>query len=204
MEIISQIITNSHKAQYESTKTTTAAFYTFNLVKELASPLYKEAIKYYKHVRTLDKKLKQIQNSVVADLENLFPSSYIIPSSSFTAKCNLSSDSDIDIYLYYNKPVDTKPLLDLKFIQKESPNPLYKLFNKMIDGVPIEVKVRNYKEAHIIRKLHIYLDTKLTTEERIYITYIKHKLVNNHAAYKAFKYLICNYCLYNMKIGKLF
>jgi hypothetical protein len=203
MDNIAQIITLSHQLQYEKTKTTAASIHTFNLIKELYGMFYKDAVKYYKQVRALDKKLKSIQNSIVAELEKAYPLAYIVPSSSFTAKCNVLSESDIDIYIYYIKPIDDKSLIDLKFVKKESPSIKYQLFCKTVDNIPIEIKVRNYKEAQTIRKLHAYLDTKLSTNDKIFITYIKSQLVNNRPAYKAFKTLVFNYCLYNIKVNTL-
>jgi hypothetical protein len=203
METIAQIVTLSHQLQYEKIKTTTASVHTFNLIKELYGLFYKDAVKYYKQVRALDKKLKPIQNSVVAELKEAYPAAYIVPSSSFTAKCNVASESDIDVYLYYVKPIDTKALINLKFVKKESPVAKYQLFCKTIDNIPIEIKVRNYKEAQTVRKLHDYLDNKLSTNDRVFVTYIKSQLVNNRPAYKAFKSLVFNYCLYNIKVNTL-
>ena len=199
MDIIANLVTSIHKYQYENKLDTGLSYNAFNLVMELNKVNHKEAINNYKQARLSDKKLRHIQNTCVSELEELFPTCQIIPSSSFTAKCNVPSDSDIDIYLYYKKHIDANLLTTLNYINKPSPSQSYALYSKTVDGIPIEVKVRGYAESARIRKLHAYLDKKLTTIERVNITYIKHALVNNKPAYKAFKYLVFNYGLYNLK-----
>lgn len=203
MELIANLAINIHKYQYDNKLDTDLSYYTFNLIAKLNEVNRKEAITYYKQARLSDKKLRQIQTACVRELNQLYPMCYIIPSSSFTAKCNVPSDSDIDIYIYYKKPIDTSMLASLNYTNKPSPVTAYSLYGKTVNNIPIEVKVRNYSEGTRMRKLHEYLDKKLTTLERINCTYIKHKLTNDKPAYKAFKYLLFNYCLYNLGDKKL-
>lgn len=191
------LITSMHDMQYSGKYDTSLAPHIFKLAIKLTEPHKDKAIAFYKQTRTSDKKIKAIQTSIVKQLRLLYDQCLIIPSSSFTAKCNLASDSDIDIYVYYKKLVDVTPLVKLNYVKKQSPV-VYELYGKTINGIPIEIKLRNYTEGTRIRLLHEYLDKKLTTLERVYITYIKHLLVKNKAAYKAFKYMVFNYCLYNI------
>lgn len=198
MDIIANLVTLVHQYQYENKIDTGLSYDTFKLVMKLAESNRKEAISNYKQARQSDKKLRQIQTTCVNELLELFPTCHVIPSSSFTAKCNVPSDSDIDIYLYYKKPIDASQLIKLNYVNKQSPVLIYSLYTKTVNGIPIEVKVRNYSEGSRVRKLHEYLDKKLTTIERVNVTFIKKSLVNNKPAYKAFKYLLFNYCLYKL------
>ena len=191
------LIISLHDIQYSGKYDTSLAPYIFTLVLKLAEQHKDKAVAFYKQTRILDKKIRAIQTATVKQLRLLYNQCLIIPSSSFTAKCNLASDSDIDIYVYYKKPVDVLPLVKLNYVKKQSPA-VYELYGKTTNGIPIEIKLRNYTEGTRIRLLHEYLDKKLTTLERVYITYIKHLLIKNKAAYKAFKYMVFNYCLYNI------
>jgi hypothetical protein len=196
MDQIASIVIATGKIQYDEKLDTSVSHDVFNLVLKLNDARHTDAIEYYRRTRLNDKKLKSIQSLVVKELVELFPTCIITPSSSFTAKCNTHADSDLDVYVYYKKLVDSTILTKYKYVSKQSPVSSYELYTKKIDGVVIEVKIRNYVEAARTRKLHLYLDKKLTTSERAHITYIKYKLVDNPAAYKAFKYLVFNYCLY--------
>lgn len=204
METVSTIVVEAHKAQYDLKLDLETAFHTFNLIMNISKVFNKEALAYYKTVRASDTRFKEAQKIAMTELKKSVDVSDIIPSSSFTAKCNQLKDSDLDIYIYYKKMPDLSGLKQFGYTSKPSPNPAYLIYSKSINSIDIEIKIRNYAEGSLTRKLHHFLDKKLTTSERVAITYIKFNLVENKEAYKAFKYLVYNYCLYKMGEKKLF
>jgi hypothetical protein len=186
---------------------------------ELAKENYfDDANKYYKSRSKLDKKLLKIQNKSLNEIKKcLTDIEYdIMPASSFSARTQLLGDSDIDLmirikYITINDIVKiTNKLGKCGYIFKNIGTPddeklRYFIHSKYLNGVEIEVKVRDYDGADFIAKLHKYLDSKLTKEQQIFTTYIKFLMKNggHKDEYWIFKLIYNEYGLYKIKSPSL-
>lgn len=158
--------------------------------------------------------LYQIMNDTVNEIEHIITSNNIsaivCPMSSICAQLNLIDESDIDIGILVddlNTPAgslnkqlfdDVYSLLlssgytfDHVFNEHVHYNRYYS-FVKYVDGVEIEVKVRDHETSKIILKLHKKLDNDLTENERTLLTYAKSLVVSDKKTYKNLKKII--YC----------
>lgn len=126
--------------------------------------------------------------------------------SSYSAKMNLIKESDVDFFILL-KPMTDEKVKEIRKILEEhsfefekvgSPGTenAYYIFNKYIDDVEVEFKVRDYKASKGIRGLHKYLDHKLPKELKILITYTKSVLKSsgNKEAYNKFKTIYFSVC----------
>jgi hypothetical protein len=90
---------------------------------------------------------------------------------------------------------------------KEDPTATYYVFQKIIDGIEIEIKVRDYDGAIFVANLHNYTDNELDEESKIYTTYIKYKLKENKEKYKneywKFKLIYTENAMYKTGATKL-
>lgn len=130
----------------------------------------------------------------------------VIIMSSYQARLNLINDFDIDIGILV-KNLDNSKFSVLyhylenngyKFIKTINPTSIkncYHSFQKNINNIEVEVKVRDMDYCKIIVDLHNYLDNNLSEEERSLFTYAKYKLKNleDISGYKCFKKLIYEY-----------
>jgi hypothetical protein len=179
-----------------------------------------EATKYYKTRSKSDKKLLKIQqkslNEIKKCLNDVFPDYYIMPASSFSSKTHLVGDSDIDLMIRiksmtFNDIIKiTNKLGNCGYIFKSIGTPedeklRYIIHGKIINGVEIEVKVRDYEASEFIANLHKYLDSKLTKEQQIFTTYIKYLMKNGNYKdeYWKFKLICYEYGLYKTKSSLL-
>lgn len=123
----------------------------------------------------------------------------IIPASSFSAGTYLIGDSDIDFAVVVKK-IDphkvacvSNALGQCQFIyndlrNKDNPRHTHWVFQKYIDNVEIEAKVRDMDGFRQILKMHTYLDNEMPQKDRVLITYIKYLLKQmNKKAYERFK-----------------
>ncbi len=154
---------------------------------------------YYLKVRSNDKQLNIIQDKVYNELNNLLQNKYeVIKANSFTAKTNLLENSDIDINVLITNDDDIDIIKEVllqnnwtfKEIRYEHLENKHYVFFKYIDKIEIEVKVRksSYYLKHI-HPMHIFLDTIMTEEYKIKITYLKKILCNDKSKYDDFKNL---------------
>lgn len=179
-----------------------------------------EATKYYKIRSKSDKKLLKIQeksiNEIKKCLNDVFPDYYIMPASSFSSKTHLVGDSDIDLMIRI-KSITINDIIKITnklgkcgYMFKSIGTPedeklRYIIHGKIINGVEIEVKVRDYEASEFIANLHKYLDSKLTKEQQIFTTYIKYLMKNGgyKNEYWKFKLIYNEYGLYKTKSSLL-
>lgn len=152
-----------------------------------------EAELYFNKRKHSDVKIEKIQKKVLKRIKKCFNGlKYdIIPASSFSAKVNVIGESDLDFMVtiknMYNN-IFSNNLDDIvKFSNrlgqcgyvfheiksKEDPTATYYVFQKKIDGIEIEVKVRDLDGSIFVANLHNYTDNTLDEESKIYTTYIK-------------------------------
>lgn len=126
--------------------------------------------------------------------------------SSYSAKMNLIKESDVDFFILL-KPMTEEKVKKLekilheyhfKFEKVGSPGTenAYHIFNKHIDDVEVEFKIRDFKVSKGIRGLHKFLDHKLDRDLKILITYTKYILKSggNKDAYNKFKTIFFSVC----------
>ena len=174
-----------------------------------------KAIIYYKKRKKQDKKLEKIQSKAIYEINKCINDcecykkhkiNYkLIPASSFSAKTNLINESDIDFAILvkdnnWNKTVCISNALgrcgyifnDLRNTNNEKLT--HWVFQKYINNVEIEGKVRDLDGFKELLKMHNYLDKKMNENDKIIITYIKYILKkNDETAYSDFKqFYYCN------------
>ena len=180
---------------------------------------FEQANKYYKLRSKSDNKLLKIQSKSLDEIKKCLSSTNIdyeiIPASSFSAKTHLVGDSDIDLMLRIKSMnindiiTVTNQLGKCGYIFKSIGTPTdeklrYFIHSKHINGVEIEVKVRDYHGAKFIVNLHKYLDNKLTKEQQIFTTYIKYLMKNNYKdEYWKFKLISQEHALYKINSSSL-
>jgi hypothetical protein len=131
--------------------------------------------------------------------------------SSYSAKMNLIKESDVDFFLLLNPMTDEKVerlgsiLKDHGFSFEKVGSPgtvnAYHIYNKIVDGVEVEFKIRDYSASEGIRGLHTVLDHKLDHTLKILITYAKSvlKASGNKDAYNKFKTIYFSVCFKDVK-----
>lgn len=160
------------------------------------------AKRYYVKRAENDDKLNSIQKQALSKLENCVGNDVaLMPASSFSAKTNLVGESDLDIALLVTDLlIDTNNIKLVRISNalgkcgfmlsdirnKNSPN-IHYVFQKYIDGVEIEVKLRDNKEFDEFKKMHSYLDNDEPMEIRMLVTYIKNIIRSNKSLYSNFK-----------------
>jgi predicted nucleotidyltransferase len=165
-------------------------------------------------------KLFQIQKKALGEikkcLKDVLPEYHIIPASSFSAKTYLISDSDIDLMLRIkNISIDdiikvANKLGQCGYIFKSIGTPgdeklRYFIHGKIINGVEIEVKIRDFDSSQFIVNLHNFLDNNLTIKQQMFTTFIKYlmKKEGKKEEYWKFKLIYNEYGLYKTKSTKL-
>jgi len=165
-------------------------------------------------------RLRAIEKTVKTEIEKMLGTHEVYSASSFSANTNLSGESDLD----FNIPFDA---LDKKLVQlsnncglhgyefsevRSEDNPgIHYVFQKIVDGVEIEVKLRHkafYMEVH--HKMHDYLDHHMSQHDKDTITWIKHKLnqlskqnSSKKKAYKLFKAMYYEQALSHAHVHKM-
>lgn len=131
--------------------------------------------------------------------------------SSYSAKMNLIKESDVDFFILLKPMTDEKVSIFDALLKKHnfafekvgSPGTVnaYHIYNKIVDGVEVEFKVRDYKASEGLRGLHDFLDNKLDKKLKILITYTKSvlKASGNKNTYNKFKTIYFNVCFKNVK-----
>lgn len=164
------------------------------ILKVIKKNYIREAKQYYIKRSKLDKKLEKIQTSIVRELKNCVSEAKcvaeqkiqcdIVPASSFSARTNLIGESDID-FLMLVKDNNTDKAICLantlgqhgyklsEIRNKHDQRVIHWVFNKYVDNVEIEVKVRDHDGFKEILKMHIYTDKKMSEEDKILATFGK-------------------------------
>lgn len=187
-----------------------------NIIENVKKIEIKNAAKYVKKRNKINDKLSKIQDSIKKEIETFIPLSKVYPASSFTAGTHLINDSDIDLNIVVDN-LDQNKIIELsnicginnfKFIEIRSKDDegLHYVFQKFIDNVEIELKLRLNKDYYmeINNKMHNYIDYVMSNEDKIIITWIKYNLKNTSKKnYNSFKALYYENALANEKIYKL-
>lgn len=187
------------------------------LIKEDATKYVKIRDIFNEKIRGIPEKVmsdinKEINKEIINEITNKQVNIKIDMQimSSYASKTNLIDESDIDIGLLIDQMNDEKLNIidqvlkkcDFKFVkimhQMGSIYNRYHVYNKIVDGIDIEIKVRDLEKTQTILELHKYLDTKLTEEETTLFTYGKY-LLKNTVEYDRFKMLIYNYAFFNLE-----
>ncbi len=123
----------------------------------------------------------------------------VVPASSFSARTHLAGESDIDFAVLI-KRLDTNKVVcasnglgacgfvynDLR--NREDARHIHWVFQKFVDGVELEAKVRDDAGFKELLKMHDYLDNGMDQDTRVLVTYIKHLLkTHSRKAYDEFK-----------------
>jgi len=175
---------------------------------------------YMKRREDDDKRLKKIETAVQKDITS-FLKEEVISASSFSAGTNLVGDSDLDFNVPIS-PMDTLNLVRLSNLcgqqgyefyeirNVESPN-LHFVFQKIVDGVEIEIKLNNRGPyMAVMDKVHTYLDRDMPPQDREGITWMKYKFKNlskrskeGKEYYNTFKAMYYEYALYHAEVNQI-
>ena len=168
-----------------------------------------DAKRYYAERRKGDAALERLQARAKAEIERCIGETAcvgmhklafrVVPASSFSARTHLTGESDIDFAVLI-KRIDTNKVVcasnglgacgfvynDLRNV--ESLRHVHWVFQKFVDGVELEAKVRDDDGFKEILKLHDYLDRRMDQDTRELVTYVKHLFkTHNKAGYDEFK-----------------
>ena len=183
------------------------------IIQYVAQNFGREAEAYYKKRSKHDKRLEEIQSQAYEEIITCVMSSLcnrdiiykIIPASSFSAKTNLVDEmSDLDFLVLVKSLTDDKAicfsnsfgtcnyiLTDIR--NREDSGKKHWVFQKYIDNVEIEAKVRDYDGFRELLKMHNYTDNLMPKRDKIYLTYAKYLLKRYDT--QAYEYLkMIYYC----------
>lgn len=141
--------------------------------------------------------------------------------SSINAGVNLIGESDIDIGILVTDldevklEIINKKLAEFGWKYSHTINPeldekKYHCFTNIINGIEVEIKVRDNKNSLPVLRLHEYMDTRMTSEQRTIFTYAKlkfkelSKIQNNKQTYMLFKKILHETFFYYIDGGYLF
>ena len=170
-----------------------------------------EATEYVKRRDVKNEEIKELPGKIISNIGKILEETkYDITlriMSSYNARLNLIDESDIDIGVLI-KDLDAGKLTNIhalllkdgythtKIVNPQDEKKKYYCYEKVVDGVEIEIKVRDFDHTQIIVKLHDYLDNDLTEDERIIFTYAKFMLKSDKILYKYMKMIIYAYASY--------
>ena len=185
--------------------------HTFDQILDLAraSGFEAAAKAYYEQRRRGDAALERLQTQTKKEIERCIQDTdcmgmhkmvfRVVPASSFSAKTHLTGESDIDFAVLV-KRIDTNKVVcasnglggcgfiynDLR--NPESPRHVHWVFQKFVNGVELEAKVRDDDGFKEILKLHDYLDHHMSQDTRELVTYVKHLFkTHDRKGYDEFK-----------------
>ena len=178
------------KKALNATRRIAAAHMAAEIAKYSEDPT---ALAYYAMCRAEDQKNATVQQKICDELRKYY--SDVVPASSFTSRTNLLGSSDIDIYIFQElkeqPPNMAFGLLSGQPVQHAA----YESYAHKIDSVDVEIKFRPDRE---IMQLHEWLDTQMTSGQRVALTYIKHLNAHRPAAYRRTKQCLFNWALIQM------
>jgi len=155
------------------------------------------AFEYRQQRDACNVELFKLLNCTLDLLNSLFKNTngmHIKPMSSICAKLNLINDSDVDIgilicglnlecgnvdcvkYERVSDVLEEHGFVYSHVFNADVPNNRYFSYCKIVNGVEIEVKIRDYASSFSILQLHEWLDTQLTDDEITLFTYAKYVL----------------------------
>jgi hypothetical protein len=178
-----------------------------------ANEYYKQREEYSnKNVDPVNEKVKVIIKNIKSEYLKLFNEelTYSV-ASSYSAKMNLIGESDIDYFILF-KPLTTDKLIKIsqllekynfkfqKIRNSDKVDIVYYVYDQVIDGIEVEVKVRDLMYSRSVIALHNYIDNKLDKDLKILLTYAKYQLKlkskedKSFKGYDLFKTIFYNYC----------
>lgn len=195
------------------------------IIKIIYEKYYEEAKKYYDERTKNDEKLEKIQKRAINEIKNCIEESEcfkklkieyeILPASSFSGKINLIKESDIDFGIVIKKLKNNDVICFSNALGKcgyimndvrnvDNKKTIHWVFQKFIDGIEIEGKVRDYDGFKDIYKMHNFIDNKMKIKTKIITTYTKYLLQSyNKQTYSNFKMFLYCYAGYHGKSKKL-
>jgi hypothetical protein len=215
--IISDTIDNNYKKHQKKTireryKGISKGYYRILNFMEIT--YYDKAKQYYIKRTKGDKKLKKIQSKSLKEITKCINNPMchtkqkinykLIPASSFSAKTNLIGESDLDILLLVKRITDDDSIClsnalgmcdyGLSCVRNsENKDTKHWVFQKYIDKVEIECKLRSYEGFKEILKMHQYTDFGMTQKEKILATYTKY-LLKKYSPKNYEKFKMIYYC----------
>jgi hypothetical protein len=178
-----------------------------------ANEYYKQREEYSnKNVDPVNEKVKVIIKNIKSEYLKLFNEelTYSV-ASSYSAKMNLIGESDIDYFILF-KPLTTEKLIKIsqllekynfkfqKIRNSDKVDIVYYVYDQVIDGIEVEVKVRDLMYSRSVVALHNYIDNKLDHNLKVLLTYAKYQLKlkskedKSFKGYDMFKTIFYNYC----------
>ena len=178
-----------------------------------ANEYYKQREEYSnKNVDPVNEKVKVIIKNIKSEYLKLFNEelTYSV-ASSYSAKMNLIGESDIDYFILF-KPLTTDKLIKIsqllekynfkfqKIRNSDKVDIVYYVYDQVIDGIEVEVKVRDLMYSRSVVALHNYIDNKLDHNLKVLLTYAKYQLKlkskedKSFKGYDMFKTIFYNYC----------
>jgi hypothetical protein len=178
-----------------------------------ANEYYKQREEYSnKNVDPVNEKVKVIIKNIKGEYLKLFNEelTYSV-ASSYSAKMNLIGESDIDYFILF-KPLTTEKLIKIsQLLEKynfkfqkvrniDKIDNVYYVYDQVIDGIEVEVKVRDLMYSRSVVALHNYIDNKLDHNLKVLLTYAKYQLKlkskedKSFKGYDMFKTIFYNYC----------
>jgi hypothetical protein len=163
-------------------------------------------------VDPVNDKVKKIIQDIKNEYNNLYNDqlTYTV-ASSYSSKMNLIGESDIDYFILF-KPLSPERLINIsqllqkynfkfdKVHNKDKVNNIYYVYQQIIDGIEVEMKVRDLYYSRSVVALHEYTDNKLDQHLKILFTYAKYQLKleskqdKSFKGYDMFKTIFYNYC----------
>jgi len=163
-------------------------------------------------VDPVNDKVKKIIEDIKNEYNNVYNDqlTYTV-ASSYSSKMNLIGESDIDYFILF-KPLSPERLINIsqllqkynfkfdKVHNKDKVNNIYYVYQQIIDGIEVEMKVRDLYYSRSVVALHEYTDNKLDQHLKILFTYAKYQLKleskqdKSFKGYDMFKTIFYNYC----------
>ena len=183
-----------------------------NYTKE-AKEFYEKREAYSnKVVDPVNEKVKKIIVSLTDEYKKKFNDKFTTQvASSYSSKMNLIGESDIDYFILF-KPLTQERLVNMsqlltkynfnfdKIMNKDKVDNVYYVYDQVIDGIEVEVKVRDLMYSRNVVALHNYIDNKLDHKLKVLLTYAKYQLKlkskedKSFKGYDMFKTIFYNYC----------
>lgn len=203
-----------------------ALFYMKEQMETILVPMlrtYIDEATLYRARRDMENiKLERVVETERTKLEELFSDDKRIAiklMSSIGAKLNVIGESDIDFGICVINLNDSFGILDQTLLERievellklgyvyshafnaENPKNRYFSFTKIVDGIEVEAKVRDYATTEVFLRLHERLDNSLTDEQITLYTYAKYLLSQDkedRRAYKNFKKILYESVFYGV------
>lgn len=216
-----EIYTNSRKKDNKTGLKYINKMMTGKVLEYLEKNFKAEAKKYILKRDNENKKIKkQVDNTIKFFEKNINEKTTGINCvyklmSSYQAGLNLLKESDIDVGCLVNDLDDIKLFkLTLEFmkygfvpttmyVNKYDQKNKYFSFEKDINGISFEIKVRDAKYSATIVKLDEMVEKKLSPKQKCYYTYAKY-ITKNTDGYKYIKLFIAESVFYYIKDSYMF